>query len=274
MTIETAHIFLDTNAFLQLRDLSDLPWKDLFGGARVILLVGPTVLAELDAHKVSTNRRRRDRARAALQMIERASLEPQFRLALRELPVAVDLAISDAPAPDWSAHPRLDPNRADDRLVAEALAHNQGSVLLSHDAGPRIRARLVGLAAVAPPDSWLLPAEQTDDQRRISSLERALEASLNARPRIEISLPQAVDGLIEFARVQPPPLGAPEVLRLTEAFLARHPHATSPERSRRLRISAPSSAASLLRDRSPNMRRIIRGSGRRWPITLPRYIFT
>jgi rRNA-processing protein FCF1 len=52
-------LFIDTNAFLQLRDLKDLPWRDLFPGVRAVdLMIAHCVIEELDQHKTGTNKRR------------------------------------------------------------------------------------------------------------------------------------------------------------------------------------------------------------------------
>jgi hypothetical protein len=68
MDIENKILFTDTNGFLQLRDLKDVPWRDLFPGVRAIdVMVAPRVIEELDKHKISTNQRLRDRSRLALQ---------------------------------------------------------------------------------------------------------------------------------------------------------------------------------------------------------------
>lgn len=225
MTPET-HIFLDTNSFIQLRDLKDLKWPSIVGGAStIILLVSPTIIDELDQQKNGTNRRRRDRARAALKLIDSASQAEGFRLELsQKAGVTVYLAIADDPAPVWSNHPKLDPKRADDRLVAEALTHEPAAYLLSHDNGPRIRARLAGLSALAPPDDWLLPPEQTDDQRKMASMQRDLDEARNAKPRLELQLSnQEENGEILLLMFDPPPLQSTTVRALTNMYCAMNP---------------------------------------------------
>jgi hypothetical protein len=49
MSDETKVFFVDTNAFLQVRDLKDIPWNELFHGVKAIdLMVAPSVINELD----------------------------------------------------------------------------------------------------------------------------------------------------------------------------------------------------------------------------------
>ncbi|HEY4944118.1 MAG TPA: PIN domain-containing protein [Rhizomicrobium sp.] len=179
------YLYIDTNGFLQLRDLKDLPWKELFPDTSEIdLLVAPAIIDELDQFKTSTNERRRKRSRQALQLIDSASENDGLALTIRDTPIKVRIVISTAPPINWNAFPSLDQSRADDQLVAEAKSFGKGAAVLSHDSGPRIRARVAGVDAIKPPDEWLLPEEQTDDQRKVSQLTRDLDRALSTRPRI------------------------------------------------------------------------------------------
>jgi hypothetical protein len=91
-------LFVDTNCFIHLRDLKDLPWRSLFADARwVEIVVAPIVIEELDRFKVDRDGRRRDRSRKALNLIEAASGEPNFRLSLRDDPIKVSLRVANAP---------------------------------------------------------------------------------------------------------------------------------------------------------------------------------
>lgn len=188
----TVNLFIDTNGFLHLRDVKDLPWRAVFPDAAVVnILVSSVVIEELDRHKTGANQRRRDRARLALQMIEAASQMDDFSLALRGAPVEVRIVVSQGGQIDWSQHPVLDPGRADDQLVAEAASHADGAIVFSHDTGPLIRARIARVEALKPPEDWFLPLEQTDDQRRIGQLERQLRQALSTAPGIVGSIIQS-----------------------------------------------------------------------------------
>lgn len=185
-------IFTDTNGFIQLRDFKDIAWRELFPKVKhVAIMVARSVVEELDKHKVSTNSRRRDRARAALKLIDQASTAPDRTIELRTEPVTVTLTVVRRIKPDWSSLVDLDQNAPDDRLVATALTYGRGAVLLSHDSGPRISARENGLEAHSPPDSWLLPPQKSDDQRRIGKLESDLKHALTRQPQLQIVFPQS-----------------------------------------------------------------------------------
>jgi hypothetical protein len=222
-------LFVDTNVFLHLRDIKDLPWRDLFSDVTFVdLMIAPRVIEELDRHKIGNNQRRRDRARLSLQLIEKASAGADFSTILKDGLVTIRLVISTAPRFDWNNHPFLDPTKPDDQLVGEALAHGNGAEIFSLDSGPRIRARVAGILAHEPPAGWLLPSEQTDDQRKIAKLERDLQQAIAGSPRIvagfedngargeEIHLPVP---LLE-------PLAEEKAETLSEYYLKGHPPAS------------------------------------------------
>ena len=213
-------LFIDTNSFLQLKDFNQIAWRTLFPKAELItLFVCSAVIGELDKHKVSTNQRRRDRARKALKLIDDASASKDMTLSVRRSAPTVELAIWTG-KPVWTDFPDLDPASADDYLVAAAAATLDG-VVFSHDTAPRIRARSGGVRAECPPDDWLLPAEQTDDQRKIGQLTRELTASQNARPQLEIILPP--DDPIIIRAVCVPPLDLKARSSLADSVLSESP---------------------------------------------------
>ena len=77
-------VFVDTNCFIQLRDLKDLPWKELFpGGGTIVIVVASVVMDELDTKKHDRNQRVRNRARLALNLINEASRTDGMELSLK-----------------------------------------------------------------------------------------------------------------------------------------------------------------------------------------------
>jgi rRNA-processing protein FCF1 len=218
-------LFVDTNAFIQLRDLKDLPWPELFPEAKKIdIVVASCVIEELDRFKVSNNARKRDRARLALKLIETASKNNDFSLVVRETPFRIQIVISNTQSPDWTRFPRLDPTKPDDQLVAETATHSADAAVFSHDTGPRIRARLANILAFEPLEDWHLPQEKTDDQRKISEMERRLERALSTYPKILVSL-DSVGDCLNIERTIPilSPIDPHRAERLVAAYLAGYP---------------------------------------------------
>lgn len=219
-----AVFYVDTNAFLQLRDLADLPWRDLAPGAhRFRLMVARAVIDELDTHKTGANRRRRDRARAALRLIDAASENPDRSIVLRREPIEVVVAIAPRHRVDWETI-GLDPTEPDDRIVAAALM-DRGSAVLSHDTGPRISARDVGVTAYAPPPDWLLPPERTEDQRRLGEAERRIAELTARRPDVTIAFDHecGTGGVYVARRYVVPPLPQTVVAHLAALHVAVNP---------------------------------------------------
>lgn len=219
-------VYVDTNSFLHLRDLKDLPWGALFPGVtEVDLMVASVVIEELDRHKVGPSQRRRNRSRAALKLVDEASEDENFTLVLREAPVLLRLIVAAGGPIDWSRFPTLDASKPDDRLVAEAASHSSDVVVFTHDTGPRISARRARLEAKSPLEDWLLPAEQTDDDRRIRQLERELEAANEKYPTVSLMLGRQDEERDTAILYRPilEPLSEEICADLRADYLAEHP---------------------------------------------------
>ena len=223
-------LFIDTNAFIQLRDLKDLPWAEVLPGVSMVrLMISRPVIEELDRFKSGTNARRRKRARLALKLVDEASQQASKSLMLKEAPVQIILELAPRARPNWEELEVLDPASPDDRLVAAAHAFGNNAIIFSYDSGPRIAARDIGLAALVPPEEWLLPPEQSDEQRKIGKLETQLKALQDSRPKLKIAFPQADDSArIILYRPQLPVFDQAEAARLTKLYLQDNPQEEVP----------------------------------------------
>jgi len=219
--------YIDTNCFLHLRDLKDLPWRDLFPGLKELnILVTHIVIDELDRLKAERAGRLRDRARSALKLIEQASGEPGMRLCLRQTPTMIWLVIAEDRRIVWERYERLDPTRPDDQLIAAALSDTDlvRPTLVSHDAGPLIRARTVGLPAQRSPEDWELPPQQDKQAQDLAKLQRENAALKAAKPSIELVFPDAdAEGVIHFVTPKLEALPKSVVTALVEAANAHWP---------------------------------------------------
>ena len=190
-------IFLDTNAFIHLRDLKDLPWREVAAAEGDIeLVVSSTVIEELDRFKVETNKRRRDRSRAALKLIEQASSSEAMTLVLRSSPQTIRLRIARDPLPDWEALRPLNPSKADDQIVACAATEpvTGDRLLLSFDTGPLIRARQIGLPARSAPQDWHLPDAADDSTGELARLRREVQTYRSNQPVLTATFDYVRDG--------------------------------------------------------------------------------
>lgn len=220
-------VFVDTNCFLHLRDLKDLPWRDVLPGVSDLqIMVAHVVIDELDRLKTEKSSRIRDRCRAALSLIEEASSQDGMLLELRSVPFRISLIVAEGDPIDWSTFPRLDKARPDDELVAAALSDaREGPVtLVSYDTGPLIRARAMKLAAIRSPDTWLLPLALDPAEQKVTRLERELAAAKATRPGITARvLDVAEDGMLRLIMPQLEPLPAPVQKRMLDFVIDQHP---------------------------------------------------
>lgn len=220
-------LFIDTNGFIQLYDLKDLKWRELFPGVKQVrIMVARAVIEELDKHKTSTKDRQRNRARAALKLIAEASKAKDRVLKLKDKPVTVTLEIPPRAKLDWDSLSILDPNKSDDRLVAEAVTYGNDAAIFSHDSGPRLTADDMALKSYEPLEDWHLPSEQSDADKKIALLERQLEAAKSTKPRLGIGIEgRDPSGKLTLYRPILPPLEDEQIKRLLDRYLAKYPRA-------------------------------------------------
>lgn len=225
-------VIVDCNCFLQVRDLKDVAWRDLFPGVRrVEIMVTPSVITELDKKKVDGKDRIRNRARAANRLIDAASEADPMRSVLREDGMTVALNLPDIPPTDWGRHGGLDPTRPDDQLVAQALdlVTDLPKALLSHDSGPRLAARRSGLTAKNVPETWLLPDPVDDDRRQMQKLQRENER-LRARHPVIVAgwgKEEAPLEKLTIDRLILPPLTEERIAAAVACCRAKWPTATA-----------------------------------------------
>lgn len=186
-------VIIDSQVVLEAKPLEQLPWRDLFEGS-ILLLVVRQVQAEIDGKK--SDGRIGKRARAFNKLLD-GFIENREPSPVTAEP-QVDVATVANWTIDWEALDGLDRENGDDRIVAQslnAMVDNPDKlVLLSHDMRPRDAAITHGLKAVKLPETWLKEPEPSPHDRRVRELEakvRLLEADqpqLNVR--IEIISPK------------------------------------------------------------------------------------
>ena len=223
-------VFVDSNGFLQAKDLKDADWRALLPAVlRVEIMVVPAVIAELDAKKTETKDRIRKRARAALHHIDAASDANPMRLVLKERPVVVALNVPHVAPIVWRRHAGLDPSRPDDQLIAQALETETAlpKIVLTHDSGPRIAARRAGLTAMTIPASWLLPDPVDDDRKKLQRLQRENEALKSRVPHVTAAWSNDSEEPLVLEQLKVPSFSAAEIELLVAATRARSPQATA-----------------------------------------------
>lgn len=194
----------DTNFFLQFKKPQELRWGEITAADSIELVVLTEVLDELDNHKNGGNERRARRARDTLRDLRPLILEGQGEVLIRDAKPRVVYRLAPL-LPSGRAKPeQLDMDKADARIVEEALAcgagYEGGLALLTHDAYPLRLAAAVGLARQALPDEWRLPPEPDAKDKKLRDLEQALEKWERRSPAIHIELRSGGAAVHEITR--------------------------------------------------------------------------
>ena len=184
-------VFVDTNLFLQCKDLKHLPWKDIFKDDKILIKVPSAVLDEIDRHKQDGNSRRSKRARKASSYFRTVILNDESRIIIRKTDPHVELSFTSHSVPQSESQYNLDLSRPDNQIIEEALnyaASNQHEKveLLTHDTIPILTAKRCGLEVSIIPDEWLLDPEPDSRDKRIFELEKKLKKLEKTHPKIEI----------------------------------------------------------------------------------------
>jgi len=210
-------LFLDTNIFLQCKPIEQLPWEEISKG-NILLLISRAVQDEIDNLKQSGNSRRARRARIATSLF-RQILE-SGNIIIRQSKSRVEVSFSPPVNQDNFSDYNLNPSRIDDQIVFEALIYRKNHkkcdvALLTHDTGPAVTAKSVGLPCLLIPDEWLLPPETDSRDKRINELERRIQELEKTYPQIEI---KCLD--TDYNIINALPVKLPKYQSITEAQIS------------------------------------------------------
>lgn len=229
-------LFLDTNVFVQCKDLKQLPWAELCKDDEELLLLIPSVVQEeIDKHKQEGNTRRGKRARKASAFIRQIILSDQTSLVISSSKPFVRISFpspSDHPCslPDF-----LDLSRPDNRLIADILRYKSAFpedhvAFLTHDTNPLLTAKRCGISYHIVPDDWLLPPEPDSKDRKISELENRVKELESNYPVVEVSTGDMPGSKIErfsAETVKYKPLTDGELNELLDQIMKRYPMKTN-----------------------------------------------
>ena len=204
MAEQVLTLFPDTNFFIQCHAPQTLDWTAI--GAdwdEIRLLVCRPVQREIDQLKGRGNERTSRRARESSKLLRH--LIEDRPVVFRDSPRIYLLL--DSTRPDSMYDQQLDYTRADDQIVGTVAAFRTlnpetDARLLTHDVGPMVSAKSIGLPFIPIPDSWLLPRETSDQEKRIAALEHQLSRHLSAGPMVTITCLDAGGQKIEQIDVE------------------------------------------------------------------------
>lgn len=222
------HVIADTNTLLECRKLEDLPWEELGGDPVVVLFTRP-VLDEIDKHKNSNGRTRR-RAVDAFKLVRKALAADGNEMVLRHNKPRVLLRLSPETAVDSDLDGSLDYTKNDNRLIGilSTLTKrgNASTLLLTHDVGPASSANSLGLPYLLIPDHWLLPPQQSKEEKDRAALRDELEKYRKLEPKITGSLIEPKSTAVNITRQRRSPLSASQIESALKRLESKHPKRT------------------------------------------------
>lgn len=183
-------LFLDTNIFLQCRDLKDLPWKDIADGNDLHLLIPRAVEEEIDKQKSEGNSRRGKRARNTSALFREIVLSDEPTYVIRKSNPRVEISFPDTDTA-VSQPIDLDLTRPDNRILNEVYIYISNSPdtiveLFTHDTYLIRMCKKLGIGFRVVPESWMLQPEPDARDKRITELERKIATIEKTYPQVEV----------------------------------------------------------------------------------------
>lgn len=181
------YCFLDTNIFIHCQDIKDIDWKAELGAAEVCLVIAAVVFEELDVFKDDPrNDRKRNRARRAISFLEAVLDTPDQ--AVRD-GVTIEFA-EEMQAYEFGVY-NLNSNIGDDGLVACAIRWSQEHsddelTLISHDSGPRMKARRLDLRVQKLSEKYRLRDQLDAKDKKIHKLTNEIRGLRSSQPRLQL----------------------------------------------------------------------------------------
>jgi hypothetical protein len=225
-------LFVDTNVFIQCKDLSELPWNEISKGSDVVILVPRAVQIEIDNLKQDGRSRRMKRARKASSLFRSVIASSPCIAEIREATPRVELTFAPAElSAGDEARRDNDSMTPDNKIAREALSyrgqHGDCDVrLLTGDTNLMLTARHCDLPFVAVEDSWLLPPEPDERDMALSEILRRLKTLEEDFPSIVVEVQKESGETTESISMEIerfPALTAEETEHLVEEVRARNP---------------------------------------------------
>jgi hypothetical protein len=232
--VRIIHLFIDTNVLIQCRALEELDWSTWRDFDEVHLIISRPVQSEIDNHKNKGRDRVAQRARKASSRLRDIILGSYEHADIRLTDPAVKLFIHPELRPSSEFAEVLDYSRLDDQLVGIVRAFTElnpdaDARVLTHDTGPMISARMIGVAVAAVPDDWLLSPEPSEADKRIRTLEAEVARLKHTEPKFSVACIDA-DGKkltkLECEFIYYEPLATADRAALLEKIKRRFPLAT------------------------------------------------
>ncbi|RFP08374.1 hypothetical protein D0T25_31990 [Duganella sp. BJB488] len=189
---------IDSNVLLECLALEQLPWREIDKTGRILVLITPTVVQEVDSKK--SHARLGDHARRFNRTLSPLLMGNQFVNVRANPAPQVDLALADCGAIEWSNFPDLDRDEPDARVALQGYCARGPNladrILISHDIRPLYLGQQLGLRVHKIGDNWLRPKELSESDKKLARLQREVDSLKSREPKLEViieSSPAQVD---------------------------------------------------------------------------------
>ena len=184
-------LFPDTNLFIECCPLEDIDWSEWKAIEQIDLVVCRTVQREIDqqkSHGRSRIARQAQKAYSRFRQITESGAEYQL---IRNSGPIVKLYLEGPGLPSTDLSEWLDYSRPDDEIIGHLHRYRRDHPhedvrLLTHDGGPMMTARHLGLPFISIRDNWLLEAEHSEVERENERLKQRVAQLERTEPRIHI----------------------------------------------------------------------------------------
>jgi len=215
-------VVVDTNLFLHYKRVDQVDWSGA-GADRVVLVVLPAALRELEKVKVSGVPKVRERAAKAVTWLA----EQLHTGDLVELKPGLALRFeSREPAIDYTAN-HLDRQVQDDQVLAGVLGlaggSNEPPAIATADLGLMLKARSRRIPVISPKDADKLAEEADPRDQELRSLRLENAQLKNRLPRLTV---KSVNGESHAIVTRPP---APKPPLSLFHLKQKHPYSTAPK---------------------------------------------
>ena len=230
----TIYLFPDTNVFIQCKPLEKLDWSEWQSFSEIHLIVSRLVQSEIDDQKKRGNSRVARKARTTYKLFRKIIDGHQEYELIRDASPVVKIYLEGPSQPSPELDYILDFNKPDDQIVGCLHKFRQDNQdadarLLTHDGGPMMTAKSLGIPFVAVKDDWLLPPENNELEKENARLKETIAQLEKAEPQFRIEL---VDNegesleRLELEHLVYDPLSNDTIKSLIDRLTTRFPKAT------------------------------------------------
>ena len=253
MAEKILYLIPDTNLFIQCRPLQEIDWSaclDFANFDEIHLIVCNPVHREIDNLKNRGNDRVGRRARKTSSIFRQIITTETGYQEITQMGPKIKLVVGSnvRPSPELNDRVRLDYNKPDDEVVGclhRFLEECPGvdARLLTHDGGPMVTAKSLGLPFVPIPDTWLLPPESNVLEKENQKLREDVLRLRKAEPDFEVKLIDNEGNEINSLNVRwriYEPLTEDDVAELVDLLRSRFPMVLDFNQTQRSNLDVPS----------------------------------